>query len=157
MSCVTSGPVRHTRTRIICLRNDYKGLMKRIEAGLHAHHATLATSLPKDSSSSSSSSSAAAITPSSASLPATGSSAPEDIRTPFAKINSVAPNSPAAEAGMQRGDYIKKFGSVNALNHDKLKKLTQLVAVNEGVSLSPSAFRGCSCQGQPVIDDACLA
>ena len=34
--------VRTTRARIIHLQNDYKSLMSRIEAGLHAHHAATA-------------------------------------------------------------------------------------------------------------------
>jgi 26S proteasome non-ATPase regulatory subunit 9 len=112
--------------------------MKRIEAGLHAHHAALAASDQEDMAAAAA---VAAATPRTTSVLASGTSAPEDIHTPFAKINSVAPNSPAAEAGMQKGDYIKKFGPVNALNHDKLKKLTELVAANEGVSTSRSTFR----------------
>jgi 26S proteasome non-ATPase regulatory subunit 9 len=110
--------------------------MKRIEAGLHAHHAVL-----QEDSSTTTAAAAAAATPRTTAVLTSGTTAPEDIHTPFAKINSVAPNSPAAEAGMQKGDYIKKFGPVNALNHEKLKKLTELVAANEGVSTSRSTFR----------------
>ncbi|KAA8894398.1 26S proteasome non-ATPase regulatory subunit 9 [Sphaerosporella brunnea] len=123
--------IRHTRARIIHLRNDYKDLMKRIEAGLYAHHAALAASAQDDTTIPTT---ATIIAPTAAAPRTTttsGASAPEDVQTPFAKINSVAPNSPAAEAGLQKGDYIKKFGTVNALNHEKLKKLTELVAANE--------------------------
>ncbi|KAF8243781.1 hypothetical protein K440DRAFT_34546 [Wilcoxina mikolae CBS 423.85] len=110
--------IRTTRVRIIHLRNDYKDLMMKIETGLHAHHAALAAEAEATSASSAEG--------------GNNASNSADIQTPFAKINSVAPNSPAAEAGMQKGDYIKKFGSVNALNHEKLKKLTELVSSNEG-------------------------
>jgi len=93
--------------------------MLKIEAGLHAHHATVAAEMTSVSTAEGGDNANSAV-----------------IQTPFAKINSVAPDSPAAEAGMQKGDYIKKFGSVNALNHEKLKKLTELVSSNEGVYIS---------------------
>jgi len=93
--------------------------MLKIEAGLHAHHATVAAEMTSASTAEGGDNANSAV-----------------IQTPFAKINSVAPDSPAAEAGMQKGDYIKKFGSVNALNHEKLKKLTELVSSNEGKPIS---------------------
>lgn len=109
--------IRITRSRIIHLRNDYKGLMNKIEKGLHAHHATIAASL--------------AATPSS---PATSSSTTQLIEAPFARVNTVVPGSPAAEAGMRPGDLIKRFGTVNALNHSRLSRVAELVTQNEGVS-----------------------
>jgi 26S proteasome non-ATPase regulatory subunit 9 len=99
--------------------------MKRIEAGLHSYHATLADHPPTVTS-------PAAATESSASS--------SNIRTPFAKINNVAAGSPAAEAGMEKGDYIKLFGPVNALNHEKLSKLSEVVSVHEGVSFPVFIF-----------------
>lgn len=110
--------IRITRSRIIHLRNDYKGLMDKIEKGLHAHHATIAVSLAAVPSLSTSTSSSAAT---------------QLIEAPFAKVNSVAPGSPAAEAGLQPGDLIKRFGSANALNHLKLSKVAEVVMQSEGV------------------------
>ncbi|KAI5843940.1 26S proteasome non-ATPase regulatory subunit 9 [Morchella snyderi] len=106
--------IRIARSRIIHLRNDYKGLMNKIEKGLHAHHATIAASL--------------ATTPPSP----LASSSTQLIEAPFAKVNTVVPGSPAAEAGMRPGDLIKRFGTVNALNHSRLSRVAELVTQDEG-------------------------
>ena len=87
--------------------------MKKIEEGLHAYHANLAP----------------AHTAAAAAAPA----AARQVETPFAKIHHLAANSPAAEAGLLPGDHIKQFGPVNALNHDGLRKLAEVVAQSEGV------------------------
>lgn len=57
------------------------------------------------------------------------------IDTPFAKVNSVVPGSPADDAGLKAGDRIRKFGDVNWLNHEKLSKVAEIVQRNQGVSL----------------------
>lgn len=64
-------------------------------------------------------------------------SAPETLDRPFAKVNSVVDNSPAATAGLKAGDLIRNFGYVNYENHDSLRKVAQCVEGNEGVSNSP--------------------
>jgi len=53
----------------------------------------------------------------------------------FAKVNTVAANSPAERAGLKPGDEIRNFGYVNRSNHDGLKKVAECVQGNEGVSL----------------------
>lgn len=111
--------IRITRSRIIHLRNDYKGLMNKIEKGLHAHHAIIAASL--------------AAAPSSITPPSSVAAA-QLIEAPFARVNTVAPGSPAADAGLQPGDYIKRFGSANILNHARLAKVAEVVGQSEGVS-----------------------
>jgi len=67
---------------------------------------------------------------------------PEVLDVPFAKVNSVIDNSPAAAAGLERGDVIRNFGYVNAANNDNLKKVAECVQGNEGVShrRPPSSF-----------------
>ncbi|KAI5815092.1 hypothetical protein BZA77DRAFT_317001 [Pyronema omphalodes] len=130
--------IRTTRTRIIRLRNDYKDIMKQIELGLHAHHAAISAASEKEAEEEAEKAAAAAAAAATEKL-ASGSSltsavvtATAEVTTPFAKINSVESESPAEEAGLKRGDYLKKFGEVNALNHDGLKALAKEVTRNEG-------------------------
>lgn len=62
---------------------------------------------------------------------------PERLEQPFAKVNTVEANSPAAVAGLKPGDLIRNFGYVNHANHDGLKKVAECVQGNEGV-IKPS-------------------
>ncbi|KAF6226273.1 hypothetical protein HO133_009139 [Letharia lupina] len=114
--------IRTTRARIVYLRNDYKTLMSKIELGLHEHHASYQASNPSLASGSSQG-------------PLRSGSAATDqdlIDTPFAKVNSVVPGSPADDAGLKAGDRIRKFGDVNWLNHEKLGKVAEIVQRNQG-------------------------
>lgn len=61
----------------------------------------------------------------------------EQLDEPFAKVNTVAANSPAQQAGLQAGDEIRNFGYVNRSNHDGLKKVAECVQGNEGVCPIP--------------------
>ena len=61
-------------------------------------------------------------------------SQPEVLDQTFAKVNTVAANSPAEIAGLKPGDEIRNFGYVNHSNHDSLKKVGECVQGNEGVS-----------------------
>lgn len=130
--------VRTTRVRIIHLRNDYKGLMSRIEAGLHTHHA----STQRDAYLANSTNAGATRT-----TPFTASSSSSVlpsgvIETPFAKVNSVVAGSPAEDAGLKAGDTIRRFGSVNWMNHEKLTKIAGTVQRSEGVSsVAPQILR----------------
>ncbi|EGR34396.1 protein kinase domain protein, partial [Ichthyophthirius multifiliis] len=47
----------------------------------------------------------------------------KNILIPFAIINEVTPESPAHESGIQLGDLIINFGSVNYKNHNDLKNI----------------------------------
>lgn len=53
--------------------------------------------------------------------------AEEESQIPFAKLNSVAPNSPAGDAGLKEGDEIVKFGSINVANHRNLQAVAEMV------------------------------
>lgn len=55
------------------------------------------------------------------------------LEPPFARVNTVAPGSPAASAGLQVGDKVTKFGTVNFTNHERLSKIAQVVQQNENV------------------------
>jgi 26S proteasome regulatory subunit N4 len=103
------------------LQNDYKSLMTRIEVGLHAHFA-------KDQTQPGSS---AETVPESA--PHNTGFSNSTSNYPFAKIDSIAPNSPAAIAGLRVNDKIRKFATINWANHDKLSKVAQVVTQREGV------------------------
>jgi len=61
-------------------------------------------------------------------------SLPEVLEPPFAKVDSVADNSPADRSGLKVGDKIRTFGYVGHANHDDLKKVAECVMGNEGVS-----------------------
>ncbi|KAL8967700.1 MAG: hypothetical protein Q9183_002796 [Haloplaca sp. 2 TL-2023] len=116
--------IRTTRARIIRLRNDYKGLMSKIEDGLHSHHAQARAIATASSYSESAQGTGAGNSQ-------LGASA---IEAPFAKVNSVVSDSPAEQAGLKTGDKILKFGNVDWVNHEKLSKIAETVQRNEGVS-----------------------
>jgi len=118
MVCADTSLVRTTRARIIRLRNDYKGLMSRIEVGLHAHHASLQSS----------------IIPSASGPSQRIDSHSRPLEAPFAKVNSVISGSPADDAGLRAGDRIRSFGDANWMNHEKLSRVGVVVQGSEGVS-----------------------
>ncbi|CAI2168224.1 6873_t:CDS:2 [Funneliformis geosporum] len=102
------------------LRNDHKDIMKQIESALHAMHAENQANKAATENKS------------------TGQIRPE----PFAVVNAVAPDSPAKEAGLFKGDKITRFGSIHVGNHQKLQALNTLVIDNEGKAISVTIERG---------------
>jgi len=62
---------------------------------------------------------------------------------PFAKVDGVAPGSPAEEAGLQRDDLIVKFGQLDesSFKSNSLQPLADLVAENESRSISIRVIR----------------
>ena len=100
--------------------------MSKIELGLHEHHALYQASNPPHASDSSQA----------AMRNGTATTNQGLADTPFAKVNSVVPGSPADQAGLKAGDRICKFGDVNWLNHEKLGKVAETVQRNQGVSVS---------------------
>ncbi|KAI0200320.1 hypothetical protein F4808DRAFT_166803 [Astrocystis sublimbata] len=113
--------IRTTRSRIIHLKNDYKDLMNAIEKYLHEHFASL-----QDSGD------VASISGATNQATMMGDSIPETLEVPFARVNSVVADSPAAAAGLKAGDQIRNFGYVNKSNNDDLKKVEECVQGNEG-------------------------
>ncbi|KZC06696.1 26S proteasome non-ATPase regulatory subunit 9 [Dufourea novaeangliae] len=100
--------VRHTRHKIICLQNDLKALMNKIEEGLHKVHG-LAGNEAESSD-------------------AAATNHIQDIQLePFVRVNLVSPGSPAEIAGIQVDDLILEFGSINCQNFKSLKDIGTLV------------------------------
>ncbi|EDV26206.1 uncharacterized protein TRIADDRAFT_24455 [Trichoplax adhaerens] len=104
--------VRKARQRIICLQNDHKAAMKEIESGLHQIHADARNStLEKPSEDTVNEIDQAIIS--------------------FAITDFVADGSPAAEAGLEKGDEICCFGTVNAENFRSLQDVGYIVKHSE--------------------------
>jgi 26S proteasome non-ATPase regulatory subunit 9 len=115
--------IRTTRARIIHLRNDHKEVMKHLEKGLHAHFETL----QQNQNATAENTASLRTIPVLNTAPSVGT-----VETPFAKVNSVASGSPAAQAGLQPGDTIRSFGNVNWVNNERLAKVGEVVQQNEG-------------------------
>jgi len=111
--------VRGARVRIIELRNDLKAVVDAIGKALEGiYDPSLQQSSQNDSSN-------------------------DRPLKPFAKVDGVAPGSPAAEAGLQRGDLVVKFGRLNetSFQSKSLQPLADLVAENENRSISIRVIR----------------
>ncbi|KAF4590169.1 putative 26S proteasome regulatory subunit [Pleurotus pulmonarius] len=106
--------VRTARVRIIELRNDLKDVTNEIGKVLETVYSP----------------SAGAEQGNTNGEPTTEIDAPE----PFARVDGVAPGSPAAESGMQREDLITKFGTLGkaSFSSSSLQPLAELVNANEG-------------------------
>ncbi|KAI0036454.1 hypothetical protein K488DRAFT_41112 [Vararia minispora EC-137] len=107
--------VRTARVRVIELRNDLKEVRERLGKALEGvYERGKGTEEAKEEE------------------------AKEQKLRAFAKVNSVAPGSPAAEAGMQREDLVLKFGHLtsDAFTQSSLQPLAELVAANENKSIS---------------------
>ncbi|KAH9080670.1 hypothetical protein EDB83DRAFT_2503647 [Lactarius deliciosus] len=107
--------VRHARVRIIELRNDLTALMDEIAKTLETIYSRSLTP-PMEGRGDGTT--------------VMGTEAAPSEPLPFARVNGVAPGSPAADAGLQREDLIVKFGE---LRHPQpnLQGLAAVVAENE--------------------------
>ncbi|KAH9179110.1 hypothetical protein EDB89DRAFT_2111322 [Lactarius sanguifluus] len=107
--------VRHARVRIIELRNDLTALMDEIAKTLETIYSRSLTP-PMEGRGDGTT--------------VMGTEAAPSEPLPFARVNGVAPGSPAADAGLQREDLVVKFGE---LRHPQpnLQGLAAVVAENE--------------------------
>uniref|UniRef100_A0A7S0L6C3 PDZ domain-containing protein n=1 Tax=Coccolithus braarudii TaxID=221442 RepID=A0A7S0L6C3_9EUKA len=135
---------RTLRHRLVCLNNDHKQLMGNIERGMWAVHAAAR------SDGGGAISTSAAPPPPSAAAPMTtnhvhtnrlapaphvASNGGSDMMMPFARVDAVSANGPAASAGLAVGDKIVRFGGVHMGNHDQLRALARSTQRNEGLPI----------------------
>ncbi|KAJ3555108.1 hypothetical protein NM688_g2761 [Phlebia brevispora] len=121
--------VRHARVRIIELRNDHKAVMDDILKGLQGvYNPDLVLN-----------------TPATADVAANASGL-----QPFARVDGVAPGSPAATAGLIREDLILAFGSLTraSFSSNSLQPLATLVATQENQEISVKVLRS----GQEIVE-----
>jgi len=119
--------VRGARVRIIELRNDLEAVMNDIGKALEAVYDVNLTTAASSSE-------------------ASGSSTAEETAVaskPFARVDGVAPNSPAAEAGLQREDLVVKFGQLTfqSFSAASLQPLADVVAAHENRSIPIKVLR----------------
>jgi 26S proteasome regulatory subunit N4 len=138
--------VRESRGRLARLQTDHIAVMKEIEKGLAEYHAavrrerdTMGGSAEGETSAETSAASSGGgdrLASSEGSGPvsavASRESKPEPepeepLPPPFARINSVEPNSPAYVAGLRAGDELCEFGSVSSKSGGTLQDVARLV------------------------------
>ncbi|KAI0050416.1 hypothetical protein FA95DRAFT_1555751 [Auriscalpium vulgare] len=107
--------VRNARVRIIELRNDLKTAMDDVAKALERVYDRSAQT-------------------------GEGSGAEQELpkeEVPFAKVNGVAPGSPAADAGLLRGDLVLKFGDLkyDSFSEATLQLLSELVGKSENKAI----------------------
>ncbi|KAF8606831.1 hypothetical protein BDV93DRAFT_520453 [Ceratobasidium sp. AG-I] len=123
--------VRTARVRVIELRNDRARLTDEIAQALadvfSANEATQSTPAPEINGVSSITEDSHSNTPE-----------PHVQLLPFAKVDGVAPGSPAQQAGLQREDMILSFGDLTSRSFpdSSLQPLAQLVASHENRPLA---------------------
>ncbi|KAL4251825.1 26S Proteasome non-ATPase regulatory subunit 9 [Abortiporus biennis] len=115
--------VRTARVRIIELRNDYKDVLNDIGKALEKVYDP---TIPREN---------ATIAPS--------NSAAESATRPFAKVDGIAPGSPAAAAGLLREDLVLSFGHLTHRNFasSSLQPLAEFVATKENMEIEVKVLR----------------
>jgi len=108
--------VRGSRKRIIELRNDLRAVMDDIQKALETIFAAPSSGGPVDDG---------------------------EEPKPFARVDGVAPGSPASEAGLQREDLIVKFGGLTqrSFSSGSLQPLVNLVSASENRPISIDVLR----------------
>ncbi|XP_071450639.1 26S proteasome non-ATPase regulatory subunit 9 [Hetaerina americana] len=114
--------VRHARHKIICLQNDHKALMTKIEQGLHHLHAQQREGIGMP-------------------METAQPQVKEVEMIPIARVNLVTPNSPSSDAGVMEEDVIIQFGSVNADNFRSLQDIGNVVKASVGMPVEVLILR----------------
>ncbi|XP_071698783.1 uncharacterized protein [Rutidosis leptorrhynchoides] len=117
--------VRADRNRLAGLRNDHKNITEKITRNIEILHSSRLA--PKSSTAMDSGSISQGVGDMSSSV----SSMDVDVSRPFAMLDEITEESPAAEDGLQLGDQIVKFGNVE-YGDNLLSKLASEARMNEG-------------------------
>ncbi|XP_004611094.2 26S proteasome non-ATPase regulatory subunit 9 [Sorex araneus] len=124
--------VRTARHNIVCLQNDHQAVMKQVEEALHQLHARDKEKQARDLAEARQEAESASL--------AQGPG-PHALQA-FAKVGSISAGSPASKAGLQVGDEIVEFGSVNTQNFQSLQNIGTVVQHSEGRPLNVTVLRG---------------
>ncbi|TMW58861.1 hypothetical protein Poli38472_007006 [Pythium oligandrum] len=133
--------VRHQRHTFACKQTDHKMVMKRIEQLLpqlfEARKAASATKMPSSGE-----------PPAPTAMPVKDQATKtamatvlEDVeklaatKKPFAVVDSVQDDSPAAWADLRAGDQVLAFGTADASNHRNLEAIKEIVLRNIGANI----------------------
>ncbi|WOL19369.1 hypothetical protein Cni_G28167 [Canna indica] len=119
--------IRSKRSRLAELRNDHKNITEKIDNNLQVLHSlklNKVAPLPPETTD---------MSPSVSASTSQDSPMIEDsiLRIPFAIIDEIADDSPAAEDGLQLGDEIVKFGNVER-GDDLQSRLVAEAQLNQG-------------------------
>ncbi|GBP20878.1 26S proteasome non-ATPase regulatory subunit 9 [Eumeta japonica] len=157
--------VRHARHRIICLQNDHKEIMKKIERGLHVIHSEFRdpqgassshdrqTIEPMETDSNSRIGNGYVINGDSIingnhreeerlAVVVEGTNNLSVQERGFLKVNLVSSGSPAEDAGLCEEDVILEFGSLNAGNFTELTQVADIVRHSVGSRINIKIRRG---------------
>ncbi|CAE6413808.1 26S proteasome non-ATPase regulatory subunit 9 OS=Bos taurus GN=PSMD9 PE=1 SV=1 [Rhizoctonia solani AG-1 IB] len=131
--------VRPLRVRVIELRNDRTRLTDEIAQALADVH----SAAPQNPTSVKVNGVNGISGLSPASTPEPEALVQPQSLVPFARVDGVAPNSPAQQAGLEREDLVLAFGSLTAqsFSNSSLQPLAQLVASHENQQLAVKVRR----------------
>ncbi|KAI5707109.1 hypothetical protein M8J75_014569 [Diaphorina citri] len=114
--------VRNARSRVVCIQNDLRALMKEIETNLHLVHSI-------DGAASQTNTSSPVNQP-----------API-LFNPIARIGEVVVNSPAERAGLVKDDIILEFGPINSSNFKSLQDIASTVRAGVNTDIPITVLR----------------
>lgn len=121
--------VRADRNRLAGLRNDHKDITEKIGQYIELLHSARVT--PKSSTAMESGSNRVGVDDITSSNSGDSINMDVDISKPFAMVDEISEESPAAEDGLQLGDQIVKFGNVE-YGDNLLPKLASEAQMNQG-------------------------
>ncbi|KAD3067999.1 hypothetical protein E3N88_35879 [Mikania micrantha] len=126
--------IQADRHRLAVLRNDYKDITEKISENIELLHSS---KLPlKSSTSVDSGSNSQGVVGISSSMNAMD----VNVSRPFAMVDEISEESPAAEDGLQLGDQIVKFGKVE-FGDNLLTKLASEAQMNQGLPVPMLVMR----------------
>ncbi|KAK9055166.1 hypothetical protein SSX86_026248 [Deinandra increscens subsp. villosa] len=121
--------VRADRQRLAGLRNDYKDVTEKISQNIELLHSSRLP--PKSSAAMNSGDSAGSNSQGVVDVSSSMSVMDVNVSRPFAMVDEISEESPAAEDGLQLGDQIVKFGEVE-YGDNLLPKLASEAQMNRG-------------------------